>query len=391
MGQSIFIVAGEASADLHASLLVKKLKERDSALEFFGVGGVHLQQQGVDLVASAESLNVVGGTDWWDKIAGVLRVLKSVKRAVRTRKPSLAILLDLPDFNLNLARFLHGNSIPVAYYISPQVWAWRSYRVNQIRRWVSKMLVVFPFEVQFYQHRGVEAVFVGHPLLEQIPFGKTRRAHSEVTDRPRIAVLPGSRASELRFHKGVLTELMGRLRERYPNAEIQVPIASTLSKESVEAAFPGGGFEAVSGDSRKVLQWADVAVVASGTATLETALVGTPFCLFYKTSRSTTWFIRHVVKYRRYFGMPNLLCGREVARELLFDRATGASLFDECARLIDDECYRLKVEAGLRECRGFLGEERSASDYAAAEIFRLLNLPKRSETLCPLSGAILPG
>jgi lipid-A-disaccharide synthase len=391
LGQRIFIVAGEASADLHASLLVKKLKEKDPTLEFFGVGGAHLRGQGVDLVASAETLNVVGGTDWWDKLWNVLGVLKRVKREVGIRKPSLAILLDLPDFNLNLARFLHKSDIPVTYYISPQVWAWRAYRVNQIRRWVTKMLVVFPFEESFYRQRGVEAIFVGHPLLEQIPFGKAHRLHSEVKARPRIAVLPGSRKSELHFHKGVLTELMGLLRARYPEAEIQVPIASTLSKEAIEAAFPDGGFQAVSGDSRDVLRWADVAAVASGTATLETALVGTPFCLFYKTSRSTSWFIRNLVQYKRYFGMPNLLCGKEVAREFLFEKASGASLFAECVQLIDDESYRSKVASDLHLCRGFLGEERSASQFAAAEIFELLRNPRKSENLCSLSGAILPG
>jgi lipid-A-disaccharide synthase len=371
LAHDILIIAGEASADLHGARLVRALKEKLPGVHFFGIGGQNLANEGVELVARADQLNVIGGADWWDKAGAILSIYKQVKDSIRRRRPTVAVLLDLPDFNLRLSRFLKAQGVPVAYYISPQVWAWRKYRVRQIRKRISKMLVVFPFEKAFYDQHKVPAVFVGHPLLEQVEPRQTYRTQDQLSVRPRIAILPGSRSSELRFHAPFLRETIVRLEARYPSAEIRIPVAPTLPISSLENAFKGTSVQLHQGDSREVMAWADIALVASGTATLETALVGTPFCLFFRASPSTEWVIRHIIRYKKSFGMPNLLSGKEVVREFLLNEATADALFSEATKLLEQVEYRKQMVADLKQCRRLLGET-GASSRAAEEIAGLI-------------------
>jgi lipid-A-disaccharide synthase len=381
----ILMVAGEASADLHGASLVRELRELQPEAHFFGVGGQQLVAEGMEVCIPAERLNVVGGADWADKVADVLRAYRSLKQEITRRRPAVAVLLDLPDFNLRLARFLKRQGIPVVYYISPQVWAWRKYRVNAIRRRVDRMLVVFPFEKKFYDKHGVKAEFVGHPLLEQVSRRSKYRAQPEVLAAPRIALLPGSRPSELRYHAPLLRELAVALKKLYPNCELRVPVASTLTVEEVDSHFAGAPVEVLGGDSRQTIEWADIAAVASGTATLETAIIGTPFCLFYRMSRSTSWVIRHLIRYRRFFGMPNLLHGKEVVREFLHDKATVHAILRECRWMIEDERYRVALADQLAACRTLLGDP-GASRRAALSIFSVVRKTSLSEaTLVPAS------
>ncbi len=383
MSLDILMVAGEASADLHGASLVRELRALQPTARFFGVGGQQLTAEGMEICIPADRLNVVGGADWADKVADVLRAYRSLKQEIARRRPAVAVLLDLPDFNLRLARFLKRQGIPVVYYISPQVWAWRKYRVNAIRRRVDRMLVVFPFEKTFYDANGVSAEFVGHPVLEQVQRRAQYRTQAEVEAAPRIALLPGSRPSELRHHAGLLRELAVRLKVLYPQSEIRVPVASTLSVEEVDLHFAGAPVEVLGGDSRQTLEWADIAAVASGTATLETAIIGTPFCLFYRMSPSTAWVIRHLIRYRRFFGMPNLLHGKEVVREFLHEKATAEALLSECRWMIEDERYRLGLADQLAACRSLLGDP-GASARAASSIVQLLRqLPFNEAALVP--------
>ncbi len=372
MSQNVLIVAGEASADLHAAHLVQSLKSKGADLRFFGVGGEKLIAEGVDVCVRAERLNVVGGAEWLGKVVDVLRAYRQLKREISHRRPSIAILLDLPDFNLRLSRYLQKLGIPVVYYISPQVWAWRRYRLSTIRKTIDKMLVVFPFEKDFYDSNGVPVEFVGHPLVEQIQPRKQYRTQSEIVRGPRLAVLPGSRPSELQHHASLLNQFFVQFKACYPSSEIRLPVASTLQAAQVRALFPNPEVRIVSGDSREVLVWSDLAVVASGTATLETALLGTPFCLFYKLSRSTTWFVQRVLRYSRFFGMPNLLHSREVVKEYLHDGATAENLMGECKKIIDDEPYRQRVVGDILACRKLLGDP-GASSRAAGFILERLN------------------
>lgn len=371
MAVDILIVAGEASADLHGAHLVQALKRLCPDARFFGVGGKKLSSLGVEVCVPAERLNVVGGADWFDKIVDVLKAYRELKKEVARRQPAIAILLDLPDFNLRLARYLKRLGIPVAYYISPQVWAWRRYRTRTIRRTVDRMLVVFPFEKAFYEKQQIQTEFVGHPLLDHIVPRTVYRPQGEVVSAPRVALLPGSRTSELRNHASVLNGLATLLRAQYPGIEIRIPVASTLDEKVLREFFPDPRLQIVSGDSRQTIVWADIAAVASGTATLETAVLGTPFCLFYKMSQSTVWVIRYLIRYRRFFGMPNLLHGREVVREFLHEQATATGLFRECRQMIENEAYRRQITVEVSACRTLLGNP-GASERAAHIIFKML-------------------
>ncbi len=383
MRNEVLIVAGEASADRHAASLVKELRLSDPGLHFFGVGGKHLREQGLEVVIPAEQLNVVGLTDWFDKLWKVLEGFGALKRQVQLRRPRAAILLDLPDFNLRLAKHLKKLGVPVVYYISPQVWAWRKYRVRAIRNLVDKMLVVFPFEREFYNRLRIPAIFVGHPLLEQVQKRLKYRDTQVIRSSPRVAILPGSRTSELVHHTELVKELCYLLKKKYPQAQLRIPVASTLSFEQVSQRFQGCPVEVVTVDSREVIDWADVAAVASGTATLETALIGTPFTLFYRMSRLTRWAIQYAIRYRGFFCMANLLHGREVVREFLHERATARRVFEECVRLIEDEAYRRKMAQDLHACRVLLGDA-GASQRAAKEVSRLLlRVSERGRQLVP--------
>lgn len=366
MANEILLVAGEASADMHAAALVDHLRSRNSSLHFFGVGGPRLRSRGMEVVAPAEALNVVGGSDWKDRWREVLGAFRSVKKAAGSRKVAAAILMDLPDFNLKLAKFLHSRGIPVLYYISPQVWAWRKYRVRTIKKYVTKMIVVFPFEKAFYEKHGVEVDFVGHPLLENLDARWSYRSDDEIRANPRVALLPGSRPSELRHHAKLLIEAAEQVRRIHPTVEFRIPLAPTVDNAVSRALFEKAPLIQVSTeDSRDVLTWADVALVASGTATLETAILGTPFALFYKMSRSTTFIANYVFRYKGFFGMPNLLHGAEVVREFLLDRATPDALAAECNRLIEEPTYRRAMVEKLVQCRDLLGRPGASSRVAS--------------------------
>lgn len=367
----LFLVAGEASADMHGADLVRELRGHVTDLSVYGVGGSLLAAQGMELAVDCRSVNVVGATDWLDMIGGVLRAYRKLLRLLRERRPDCAVLMDLPDFNLRLARKIHRLGIPVVYYISPQVWAWRKYRVKTIRRFVDRMLVLFPFEKSFYDSHGVDAVFVGHPLADRVKRRSQYRPFQERKESPRVALLPGSRKSELEHHGPMLGVLVGELRKRYPAVQIKVPIATTLSLEEVRDTIQADGVEWVSGRAPDVVAWADIAVVASGTATLETALVGTPFCIFYRIAMISNFLRKYIVRYKGFLGMPNLLHGREVVREFFQEPATVSSLLSESVRLIEDPTYYDRMAEDLGACRRLLGTG-GATFRAAAEIAKVL-------------------
>lgn len=361
------MVAGEASADMHAAALLRELKKKKPDLDVVGVGGSALMSAGMELLLNSEKLNVVGISDWWDRLGEVLGGYKKVVDYLKAHKPDYAILLDLPDFNLRLAKKLKKLGVPVVYYISPQVWAWRKYRIHQIKRDVDLMLVVFPFEKEFYDDHEVPVVFVGHPLLESIRSKEVFRSQAEVVDSPRIALLPGSRQSEVKFHGPILDALISKIKKTYPRSQIRIPVAQTLSADFIRNHITSQDVTIERTDSHQVISWADVAVVASGTATLETALIGTPFSLFYKVSKLSGWVYRYLMSYQGFIGMPNLLHKKEVAKEFFQENATAENLFHETDKLIRNEAYRRGQIESLIDCRSKLGVE-GASNRAAEHI-----------------------
>lgn len=362
------MVAGEASADTHGAALIRELQPL-VPISLWGVGGKNLRSVGMDVVVSNDKLNVVGTTDWLGKAGTIVRSFRTIVKKIKQTPPDLAILIDLPDFNLRLARRLHRMGVPVVYYISPQVWAWRRYRVKQIRRYVDKMLVVFPFEKQFYQQSGVGVSFVGHPLTETIQWNPSHRDQPFIETAPRIGLLPGSRPSEVHYHGPLLKEVMKQFRHWFPMAEFRVPLAPTLERSDLTPYFEES--EITTESALDVYRWADAALIASGTATLEASLVGVPTCLFYKVSRMTAWIIKYLVRYKNFVGMPNLLAKKEVIREFLQTNATVENLSGELRKLVVDEAYREHMISELAKIRGVLGEDE-ASRNAAREVAGIL-------------------
>lgn len=370
-GPSVLIVAGEASADTLGATLLRELREACPSLSAYGIGSQQLCAEGLEAIADSADLSVVGLADWFGSAGGVFSTYRKVRDAVWSRKTDLAILIDLPDFNLRLAGELKSAGIPVVYYASPQVWAWRGYRVAKIRRLVDRMLVILPFEEEFYRKRGVPAKFVGHPLRDLVVERAVPREGAAIRAKPRIAVLPGSRKSELRYHTEPLRDAAARLRAAYPDAEFRLPVASTLSRQAVEDAFKDSGITVTDEKARSVVAWADVALVASGTATLETALIGTPFVLFYALHPATAWLARTLFAYRGFFGLPNLLLGGAVAPELLFEKANGVRIAEEARRFLEDDDYRAATVKQLARCRPLLGTPGASRRAAEAVLDEL--------------------
>lgn len=373
MSLDLFLVAGEASSDLHAAQFLREFKRLHPEVRCFGVGGKALQAEGMEIIVPASQISAFGSTDWLDRASEIVGGYKKTVRTVEKRRPDIAVLLDLPDFNLRIAKKLKALRIPVAYYFSPQVWAWRKYRVKHIQKIINKMLVAFPFEKKFYEENGVNVEFVGHPVLETLEPRAQTRANAEIQNRFRIALLPGSRKSELKRHAPLLVPVIERIKEHYPESEIRLPVANTLSLEEIRGAFKevSDSLEFVEGEANEVMSWADVALVASGTATLECAVIGTPFALFYKVSALSSFLYQLLVTYKGPIGMPNILLGKVVAKEFFQKKAEPEAIWTELKRLLDDDKARLEMTQSLLECRTILGE-KGASQRAALHVHRLL-------------------
>jgi len=370
MKSDLFLGAGEASADLHAARVLAELRRHRPELTSFGIGGEEVRAQGTELVVAAKDLSLFGLTNLFSQAPRIWRSYQKVLKEIEARSPKVALLLDMPDLNLRLAEHLKARGTKIVYYISPQVWAWRRYRVNKIKRLVDKMLVVIPFEEEFYRDHDMAAEFVGHPLLETLSARTEYRPHSEVLAAPRIALLPGSRPSELHHHIPILNEVVKNLKQRFPSAEFRLPVPSTLSLDAVTAqAEPTILSQA--GGATEILAWADIALVASGTATLETALIGTPSTLFYESSKWNGWIYHNFIRYEGFIGLPNLLLGEEAVREFSQGQASVENLTGEALRLIEDDSYRRRQTDKLALCRANLGTH-GASQKVAERILSYL-------------------
>jgi lipid-A-disaccharide synthase len=370
------VVCGEASGDAHAAELVAALKARRPELTFFGMGGSKLAAQGVELLYGAHEINVMGIVEVLPKLPRILQVLKGLARAAAERRPACAILVDIPDFNLRLAARLKALGIPVAWYISPMVWAWRPGRVKVLERLVDRMLCILPFEEDFYRGTGVRARYVGSPVAEQVPAPDSaeafRRGLGLDEKRPTLALLPGSRMSEIRRILPTMVETAKRLAAERPGLQVVVPVAPTVLREEVASRFAGSGVEPVlvEGRAPEVVGASDVAVVASGTASLEAGLMLRPVVVVYRVSFITYWVGRLLLKVA-HVALVNLLAGRRVVPELLQGDMRPERIAAEVQRLWGPGPVREELVRGLEEVRTRLGGP-GASERAAEEVLALL-------------------
>ncbi len=354
-------MAGEASADLHAARALEELRRLRPGVHAFGVGGARLREAGLEVIAPAEEISVMGIAEVLPRIPRILGILRALARAAAARRPKAALLVDLPDFNLRLAARLKRLGIPVVYYVSPMIWAWRPGRARKIARLVDRMLCILPFEERFYEGTGVSARFVGHPFAERPAPGPPEAYRAELglpLHRTTVAIMPGSRAAELRRLLPPMLEAAERIREVHPDVQFVVPIAPTLRREAIAPYLAGHAtleVKLVDGRADEAVGASDAALVKSGTSTLETALMLRPMVVVYKLSWLSYLVGRLLVKIA-HFALVNILAGRGLVPELLQGQASPARMAAEVNHLLADRAAREAQLAGLREVRDSLGE-----------------------------------
>jgi lipid-A-disaccharide synthase len=433
------IVAGEASGDRHGASLARALAQLHPEIKFqlFGSGGEEMRAAGVETLVDAREVGIIGVLEIARAIGKLYRAYRTLLRAARSRRPSAVVLIDWPDFNMKLARKLHREGFKIIYYISPQVWAWRRYRIRALRRNVDRMLVILPFEEEFYKRAGLEVRYVGHPLSEAVCTTASReefcRSHGLDPARPIFALLPGSRHKEIHFHLPAMLDAAIRLRsfplriadrgsridatetdesraqsqisdlkfeipdsqsairnQQSTGPQFVVPLASTVRREDVEGAIQKAQHAArvcasgeadqlcvtvVEGDTYNTLGHSAFAVVASGTATVEAALARTPMVIIYRGSELNWRLIRPLI-HLDTFGMVNLIAGRRIVPELMQHEATGEKIAREATAILSDPSLLSRMQQDLERVRELLAADGgSAAERAAQAVIEVIREP----------------
>lgn len=378
------VSCGEASGDLYAGALVEALRAIDPAVGVFGFGGPRLRASGADLVGSYDGVSVTGLVE----AAGVMRraweMLRRLREAAATRRPDVFVAIDFPDFNLRLLPAVHGLGIPIVYYVSPQLWAWRPGRIETLKKYVTEMAVIFPFEREIYERAGIPVTFVGHPLVDLAVPSMPRTAWLEriglSPDRPIVALLPGSRPNEVRRILPVLVSAAPEIARQVSGAQFVVARAPRLDDDlfarTGEVRRASVPLTIVEGAADDVIAAADVVVTASGTATVQTALHGRPMVIVYGLSPLTYAIGRKFVRVPSY-GMPNLIAGRPVVPELIQQDFTVENVVRETVSLLTDAARAERARDDLVEVRRALGEPGASTRVARAVLDAAHEKPRR--------------
>ena len=370
----LLLSAGEASGDMYAARLATALKQR-AEVEIFGMGGPQMRAAGVDIITDYSEVSVVGITEILSHLPSLIRAMRHLVSEAERRQPALAILTDFPGFHLRLARKLKARNIRNAYYICPQFWAWRPWRVRVVRRRFAQALCIFPFEEKFYSNAGVPVKFIGHPLVGAVHPSVDRatflREQNLDPTRPVVAALPGSRRAELNQHLPILREACARI---HRETQAQFVIAAAHSNTVAElregwapAELP---LRVVEGRTYDAVASADAAIVSSGTATVETALLDVPMVVVYRVTPLTAFLAKPLVR-TPFFGMVNLIAGKPVVPELIQNDFTPERVSKEVVHLLCDPAARAAMRANLAEVRNRLGPP-GAVDRAADAILDLV-------------------
>ncbi len=366
----ILISAGEASGDRYGAELVAALRRRLPEADFFGCGGRLLRREGLRTIIRAEDLAVVGLFEVVRHIPRIYRRFRQLVTAVRAENPQLAILIDAPDFHFRLAKKLGRLKIPITYYVAPQAWAWRKGRVKTLQRLIDRLLVIFPFEENFFSERGVRTTFVGHPLAGRVHVSTDRgtffQEHALDPQKRLIAILPGSRRGESLRHLPMLEKAAALLSNR-GGIQFILPASVTTGRDFFAEHWRGPEVVIVEEETQDAVGHADLALVASGTATVETALLGTPMVTFYRLAWPSYWLAKVLVD-APFYSMVNLLAGRDVVPELIQRDCNGGKLASESVRLLHQGCARRRMVEELAEIGGKLHAGVPAAERAAEAI-----------------------
>jgi len=379
----VMIVAGEASGDLHGANLIRALRRQIPSVEVSGMGGSELAQAGVTILVDAAQLAVVGIIEVLSHLKEIRRAFRILTRHLTEARPDLLILVDYPDFNFLLARKAKRLGIPVLYYISPQIWAWRTGRVKKIKRLVDRMAVILPFEEEFYNRHGVKVDFVGHPLMDavatSIPRETYLRRHKVDPGRKVVGLLPGSRKKEIRMMLPIFLEAARIIAKQHPQTTFLLACAPTLEEKDLAALGVDDSrldLRVVFDQRYEMMHACDAAMAASGTVTLELAILGVPMAVAYKVSPVTFFLGRRLIKVE-HAALVNLVAGRRLVPELLQDDAEPEPLARVVTRFLEDQEEAARIREGLAEVRQRLGSPGASE--RAAHIAREMILGRVSE------------
>jgi lipid-A-disaccharide synthase len=366
--KSVLVAAGESSGENYGADVVREFGKKWPACSFFGVGGKEMQEAGVELIFPVEELSAVGIFEVLTRLPHFSRLFRRLELEIQTRKPSAALLIDSPDFNLRLAKKLRRWRIPVLYYISPTVWAWRSGRLKTIKKTVERMLLIFPFETRIYQSSGIPSIFVGHPLKPRI---RTRLSREEFLSKQSIppalkliSLLPGSRRTEVRNHLPVLLDSVRLISEHIP-ARFLLILAESIDRKFLDRFLSPGdeSVQVLTEDGYEAIAYSDLALSACGTANLEAALLGTPLIAFYRLSPLTYYPFRRLLKIRDY-SIVNILAGRRVVPEFIQHRFNARAVAAAAKEILGSEEKRAAQKMEFQRLGEMLGEARAAENVA---------------------------
>ena len=357
----ILLTAAEVSGDFHAANLVRAIKKIDTDIEFVGIGGEKMRQAGVDVRATTVHMGTVGIWEGLKYYPSFLRIEKEIKRMLRDEPPDLLVLINSRDFNLRIARLAKKRGIPIIYYVAPPVWAWPDWATKRTARDVTKVIAIFPFEVELYRRVGADVTFVGHPLVgvakPTLSKSETYEKFNLTSSHPIIGLLPGSRACEIDSLLPIMLRAAARIKRSLKGVQFLLPVAASVFKEKIARLVRGSGIEVklVNNNIYDLMSISDLVITASGTATLEAACLVTPMIVVYKTSLST-WILGHILIKFPYVSLPNILAGRRIVPELLQFRATPNRLANLTLSLWEDTQKLEQMKVELNKVTRKLGE-----------------------------------
>lgn len=360
MKKKVMIVTGEASGDLHGSNLIKAVHDISPDISFYGIGGPLIRETGAEILIESQELAVVGISEVIPSVGKIFAALNLLKKRIKQDRPSLLVCIDLPDFNLMVAKFAKKMNLPVLYYISPQVWAWRKGRIKKIARLVDKMAVVFPFEAPLYENAGLDVRFVGHPLIDAVNPDRSLpdiKKDLGIDDEKKvIGLLPGSRLKEVKSLLPIMLEAAEIMASRSPEFQFILPMAHTIDKSLIDGFVNSYNAQVtvVEDMTYEVMKGCDLLFAASGTATLEAAIIGTPMVVLYKLSPFSYGLAKYLSD-MEYISLPNIVAGRKIVDELIQDDADPARLVEEAFKLLFGSGFSDQMRQDLKNVREKLG------------------------------------
>ena len=369
-----FIITGEPSADSHGASVMREIKKLNPNVQFHGIGGTKMEALGLSSMELQSKMAIMGFVEILKHLSFFKSLEKRVIQTILKLQPKRVILIDYPGFNLRIAKKLHGTGIPVTYFIAPQVWAWKEKRVETIRKYVDQLLVIFPFEKDWFAERGINAHFVGHPILDEWTPSNKEDLRNELgfkINQPLLTLFPGSRIQEIERHLSVFVETGRKLREKISNLQIAIGLASNFDKQAIIDNYNLQDMNVIQGESHKVLESADCAIVASGTSTLEGAVFGVPMVVVYKMAPFSWYLSKKLVKVS-FAGMVNIIAEKEIVPECLQNDANSSKITNKILPYFQDEKVILNTKKELLKVRKSLGG-KGASQRVAEYILGMVS------------------